>query len=53
MQNESPFLPPLMQGITDDLNLYSEIRSRIASLTDILKDMNTLTPDLHLACGGS
>lgn len=26
-----------MQGITDDLNLYSEIRSRIASLTDILK----------------
>jgi hypothetical protein len=36
-----------LQGITDDLNLYTEIRNRIASLTDILKDMNTLTPDLH------
>lgn len=35
-----------LQGITDDLNLYTEIRNRIASLTDILKDMNTLTPDL-------
>ncbi|MFM7713458.1 MAG: toll/interleukin-1 receptor domain-containing protein, partial [Microcystis sp.] len=38
-----------LQGITDDLNLYTDIRHRIASLTDILKDMNTLTPDLHRA----
>jgi HEAT repeat protein len=36
-----------LQGITDELNLYTEIRSRIASLTDTLKDMNTLTLDLH------
>ena len=28
------------------LNLYTEIRNRIASLTDMLKDMNTLTPEL-------
>ncbi|MCA2813829.1 MAG: HEAT repeat domain-containing protein [Microcystis sp. M090S1] len=36
-----------LQGITDDLNLYTEIRHRIASLTDILKDMNTPSIDLH------
>jgi HEAT repeat protein len=36
-----------LQGITDDLNLYTEIRNCIASLTDTLKDMNTLTLDLH------
>ncbi|MFB2805126.1 HEAT repeat domain-containing protein [Microcystis sp. BLCC-F209] len=36
-----------LQGITDDLNLYTEIRHRIASLTDILKDMNTLDINLH------
>lgn len=40
-----------LQGITDDLNLYQEIRNSIASLTDILRDMNTLTPDLHLESG--
>ncbi|GBD52633.1 HEAT domain protein repeat-containing protein [Microcystis aeruginosa NIES-298] len=36
-----------LQGITDDLNLYTEIRHRIASLTDILKDMKTLDINLH------
>ncbi|MBC1193320.1 HEAT repeat domain-containing protein [Microcystis aeruginosa CS-558/01A06] len=36
-----------LQGITDDLNLYTEIRHRIASLTDILKDINTPSIDLH------
>ncbi len=36
-----------LQGITDDLDLYTEIRNCIASLTDTLKDMNTLTLDLH------
>ncbi len=36
-----------LQGITDDLNLYNEIRHRIASLTDILKDMKTPNIDLH------
>jgi hypothetical protein len=36
-----------LQGITNDLNLYTEIRNCISSLTDTLKDMNTLTLDLH------
>ncbi|MEO1393022.1 MAG: HEAT repeat domain-containing protein [Cyanobacteria bacterium J06634_5] len=36
-----------LQGITDDLNLYTKIRNNIASLTDTLKNMNTLTPDMH------
>ncbi|ACK70026.1 TIR protein [Gloeothece citriformis PCC 7424] len=37
-----------LQGITDDLNLYTEIRNNIAQLTNLLKNMNTLTPNLHL-----
>ena len=32
-----------MQGVTDDLNLNAEIRDNIASLTNILKDTNTLS----------
>ncbi len=32
-----------MQGVTDDLNLNSEIRDNIARLTNILKDTNTLS----------
>ncbi len=36
-----------LQGITDDLDLYTKIRDNIASLANILKDMNTLTPDIH------
>ena len=40
-----------LQGITDDLNLYTKIRSRIASLTDTLKDMNTLNIDIHCESG--
>ncbi len=36
-----------LQGITDDLNLYDEIRDEIAGLTALLKDMNTLTPQMH------
>ncbi|WP_149274914.1 toll/interleukin-1 receptor domain-containing protein [Pareuzebyella sediminis] len=32
-----------IQGLTDDLNLNSEIRNNIARLTDILKDTNTLS----------
>ena len=36
-----------LQGITDDINLYDTIRDEIAKLTDILQDMNTLTPDMH------
>lgn len=36
-----------LQGIRDDIDQYTRIRARIADLTDILKDMNTLTPDMH------
>jgi small GTP-binding protein len=42
-----------IQGIQDDLNLYTEIRANIAKLTDILKDMNTLTPEIHEQSGFS
>ena len=34
-----------LQGIREDIDLYTEIRATIAALTNILKDMNTLTPD--------
>jgi hypothetical protein len=36
-----------IEGITDDLNLYSEIRNNIARLTGILRDINTLNIKLH------
>jgi hypothetical protein len=36
-----------IEGITDDLNLYSEIRNNIARLTGILRDLNTLNITLH------
>jgi small GTP-binding protein len=42
-----------LQGIQDDLNLYTEIRANIAKLTDVLKDMNTLTPEIHEKSGFS
>ena len=34
-------------SILETLNLYDEIRRDIDNLTNILKDMNTLLPDLH------
>ncbi len=37
-----------IQGVTDDLDLYTEIRNNIARLTHILKDINTLNTDLHI-----
>ena len=37
-----------LQGIREELDFYTEIRATIAKLADVLKDMNTLTPDLHL-----
>jgi hypothetical protein len=37
-----------IQGVTDDMNLYTEIRNNIARLTNILKDINTLNTDLHI-----
>ena len=36
-----------LQGIYDDLNLYTKIREKISGLSDTLKNMNTLTPDMH------
>lgn len=37
-----------IQGVTDDLNLYTEIRHNIARLTNILKDINTLNTNRHI-----
>jgi hypothetical protein len=39
--------PANLQGIREDMDLYDRIRDKIAGLTSILKDMNTLTPDRH------
>ncbi len=36
-----------LQGIRDDIDQYARIREKIAGLTNILKDMNTLTPEMH------
>ncbi|MEH2328212.1 COR domain-containing protein [Nostoc sp.] len=36
-----------LQGFRDDIDQYTEIRNTIAELTNLLKDMNTLTPDIH------
>ncbi|MCB9078741.1 MAG: toll/interleukin-1 receptor domain-containing protein [Anaerolineaceae bacterium] len=36
-----------LEGIRDDIDLYTKIRAAIAGLTNTLKDMNTLTPDMH------
>ena len=35
------------QGIRDDIDLYARIRNAIASLIAAIKDMNTLTPEMH------
>jgi len=39
--------PANLQGIREDMDLYDRIRDKISGLTSILKDMNTLTPDMH------
>jgi len=39
--------PANLQGIREDLDLYDRIRKRISGLASILKDMNTLTPEMH------
>ncbi len=36
-----------MQGFRESIDLYTQIRNTIAELVEILKDMNTLTPDIH------
>ncbi|MDM8549425.1 TIR domain-containing protein [Desulfobacterales bacterium HSG2] len=40
-----------LQGFREDIDLYTKIRHTIAKLTDILKDMNTLTPEIHSESG--
>ncbi|HPN70478.1 MAG TPA: toll/interleukin-1 receptor domain-containing protein [Saprospiraceae bacterium] len=40
-----------IDGITDDLNLYYNIRNKIAKLTSILKDINTLNVGTHRDSG--
>lgn len=39
--------PANLQGIREEIDLYDRIRDKISGLTSILKDMNTLTPDIH------
>jgi len=39
--------PANLQGIREDMDLYDRIRDKVSGLTSILKDMNTLTSDMH------
>jgi hypothetical protein len=36
-----------LQGFREEIDLYTKIRHTIAELTNLLKNMNTLTPDIH------
>lgn len=36
-----------LHGFREEIDLYTEIRERLPKLTDVLKDMNTLTPETH------
>lgn len=38
-----------LQGIREDIDLYTRVRGTIAGLMDILQNMNTLTADMHQA----
>jgi hypothetical protein len=42
-----------LAGITSDLDKFTGIRASFAHLADLLRDMNTLTPELHAASGFS
>lgn len=37
-----------LQGIREELDNYDRFRDKISGLTSTLKDMNALTPDMHL-----
>ena len=39
--------PANLQGIREDMDLYDRIRDKISGLASTLKDMNTLTPEIH------
>ena len=42
-----------MDGFRDDIDLYRDIRTFLPRLTNILKDMNTLTSEIHTKSGFS
>lgn len=39
--------PANLQGIREEMDTYDRIRDKVSGLTSVLKDMNTLTPDMH------
>jgi TIR domain len=39
--------PANLQGLREEMDLYDRIRDKISGLTSLLKDMNTLTPEMH------
>lgn len=39
--------PANLQGIREEMDLYDRIRDKVSGLTSILKDMNTLMPEMH------
>ena len=39
--------PANLQGIREEMDLYDRIRDKVSGLTSILKNMNTLTPEMH------
>jgi hypothetical protein len=40
-----------LDGIREDIDLYADIRKYLPRLTDILRDMNTLTVEIHSKTG--
>ena len=40
-----------LQGFREDIDLYADIRKYLPRLTDILRDMNTLTVEIHSETG--
>ncbi|MEH2071894.1 MAG: COR domain-containing protein [Nostoc sp.] len=40
-----------LQGFREEIDQYTEIRNTLAELTNLLKDMNTLTADIHSESG--
>ena len=40
-----------LRGFRESIDLYTRIRNTIAELTETLKDMNTLTPEIHTDSG--
>lgn len=40
-----------MEGFREDIDLYAEIRTLLPKLMDVLKNMNTLKPEIHQRSG--